>query len=290
MKKFTYPIVLLAFCVIGSGALLAQPPLQRMAVPLSSPGQPAVLEASLVYGTITVEAYDGNEVIVEVGELEDRKRKGCDDCEDDHDHDSDSEDGGRRRSAGMRRIPNRSVGLTIEERNNHVEVSSESWNRRSHLNIQVPRKTSLRLETVNGGDLVVMGAEGTHELQNTNGAITALDIRGSLVANTTNGDVEVRLLRIDSDKAMSFTTWNGDVDVAFPSNLSGVLMLNPGQGEIYTDFDLELQPVSPEVTTSPKRKGYRVEMKQEVKAVVGSGGPEMHFRTFNGSVYVRKIK
>lgn len=291
MRKPIVLFTLLLTALLACAAVLpAQAPEnQRLVVPLSNPGQPLILEASLVQGTITVEAYDGAEVIVEAVHGSSDRDHDHDDSEDEDDE-RDGGDRGERSSAGLRRIPNMNVGLAIEERDNHVEVSSESWNREVQLRIRVPRKTSLRLETVNGGDLEVSGVEGEHELQNTNGGISATDVRGSVIASTTNGEIEVKLLDITPDKAMSFTTWNGDVDVTFPPSLSAVLLLNPGRGEIFTDFDMDLQPVSPEIKTSQKRKGYRVEMKQEVKAMVGSGGPEMHFRTFNGSVYVRKLK
>ncbi len=291
MMKLTLSALALIVAVAGAPALIAQEiQTQRMAVPLTSPGQPAVLEAALVQGTITVEAYDGSEVIVDAvhgGTRRDHEH----DSDDDSDSDSDSDEGDDRRDrSGLKRIPNVSIGLTIEERDNRVEVSSESWNRRVELRIQVPRRTSLKLETVNGGELRVSGVDGQHELQNTNGAISAIDVRGSLVASTTNGGITVKFLDVSPDKAMSFTTWNGDVDVTFPSKLAGVLLLNSGRGDIYTDFDVKLEPVAPEIKTSPKRKGYRVEMKQEVKAIVGGGGPEMHFRTFNGSIYLRRLK
>jgi hypothetical protein len=292
MRQRSLWILILALLLVGAARLPAQDGSNRIVVPLSEPGEPARLSASLVQGTIVVEAYDGAEVIVETRHRSDDDED-CEDC--DHDSDSeddsdDSDDEGRRSTAGLRRIPNMNVGLTAEERNNRVEISSESWNRRVDLVIQVPRRTSLELSTVNGGELRVTGVEGDHELQNTNGGISAIDVRGSVVASTTNGDVEVKLLDITPDKAMSFTTWNGDVDVTFPESLAGTLHLNPGRGEILTDFDLQLLPVEPQVKTSNKRGGYRVEVKQEVKATVGSGGPEMHFRTWNGSVYVRKLQ
>ena len=268
-------------CVVMTGLpLQAQADAaKRIAVPLSDPSQPVVLSASLIRGSIQVTGHDGAEVIVEARERV--KRKDCDQC--DHER---KESG---KAAGLRRIPNTSVGLTVEERDNRVTVSSESWNRGIELVIQVPRRTSLHLETVNGGDLLISDVEGDHELQNTNGGISALDVRGSLVANTTNGDVEVRLLEITPDKAMSFSTFNGDVEVQLPSSLRATLLLNPGQGEIYTDFEVRLQPVEPVVKSTPRHSGFKVEVSQEVQGTVGAqGGPEMRFRTFNGSIYLRK--
>lgn len=288
MKPTLCRLILILVLALGVAAAASAQEVknQRLVVPLSNPGQPAVLDASLVQGKIRVYAYGGSEVIIETLP-EERRRNGEEDSDD---SDEDNENRGEPDRTGLRRIPNQSVGLTIEERNNRVEVSSESWNRWVSLVIHVPRKTSVRVDTVNGGDLEVAGVEGEHELQNTNGGITAIDVRGSVVANTTNGGIEVKLLDITPGKAMSFTTLNGNVDVTFPPKLAGVLLLNPGRGDVYTDFDVKLEPVSPEVVTSPKRKGYRVEMKQEVKAIVGAGGPEMHFRTFNGSIYLRKLK
>lgn len=287
MTKSTLLTLTLTLATLAPVA--AQPPAaadpldgQRLVVPLSSPGQPAVLEASLLMGTIHVEAYDGNEIVVVASRRERGEDDDCDGC----DHDGHDEEGERQ---GLRRIPNQSFGLSIEERNNRVEVSAESWNRSIRLDIRVPRRTSLQLSTVNGGDLEASGVEGEHELQNTNGGISAIDVSGSVLANTTNGGIEVRLLRVTPDKAMSFSTWNGDIDVTFPPDLQALLLMNPGRGDLYTDFDVEVLPMEAEVTTRQQRKGYRVEIKQEVKAKVGGGGPEMRFRTYNGSVYVRKL-
>ena len=61
-------------------------------VPLSSPGQPATLHVGLIQGGITVEAYDGKEVIVYAQQEPD---------EDDEDRDSP-----KAGTSGMRRLPN----------------------------------------------------------------------------------------------------------------------------------------------------------------------------------------
>lgn len=87
---------------------------------------------------------------------------------------------------------------------------------------------------------------------------------------------------------MSFTTFNGDVDVTFPASLKGDLRIDAGRGDIYTDFDVTQQPVAPKVDRSSSRGGSRFEISGEVHASVGGGGPSIHFKTFNGDVYIRK--
>src|SRR5574342_225031 len=75
----------------------------RVSVPLSDPNRPVMLKVGILTGSISVKAYNGKEVVVEIKQLPDedeedsRKGKGKD---------------------GMRLIPNTSAGITIEEEDN----------------------------------------------------------------------------------------------------------------------------------------------------------------------------
>lgn len=253
-------------------AAQTSPASDRYAVPLSRPGQPVRLEVALVFGSITVESHPGGDVVVE-------SRGGGEDAGD---------RGGRGAAQGMRRLPNRSMGLVIEEEDNLVRVSSAGAPRAVSLRLLVPRQASLKLTTVNDGDLHVQGVEGDLELRNTNGDITVRDVGGSVVAHTTNGEVKVTLSRLDPKAALSFATLNGDVDVTLPADARGLLRLRSDNGEIYTDFDVALsrEPARTEERRSGGR--YRLEVQQEVRGTINGGGPEIQLRTFNGDIYLRK--
>jgi hypothetical protein len=95
----------------------------------------------------------------------------------------------------MRRLPNRTTGLSVEEEGNVVVVKTESWRAPADLVIQVPFNTSLELGCVNDGDIVVDQARGEVEAQNVNGSITLTKIGGSALANTTN-EVVVSFARL----------------------------------------------------------------------------------------------
>jgi len=268
--------LLLASAVLGAAA----PPAraddgQRLVIPLSDPARPVTLSVSVLMGSISVTGYDGKEVIV-VARDEDG------DQESDEDRDATVD--------GMKRIPNTSIGVTAEERNNQVEVGLDWTDREVTLEIQVPRKTSVRANAVNGGDVVVTGVEGEHEIQNVNGNIRVSDVAGSVVAGTTNGDLSVGFTRIAPDKNMSFSSFNGDVDVTFPASLKADLRINSGRGDVLTDFDVSTSPQSTVVDRSDDAGRYRVRLEREVRATVGGGGPEMQFKTFNGDIYIRKRK
>jgi DUF4097 and DUF4098 domain-containing protein YvlB len=64
----------------------------------------------------------------------------------------------------------------------------------------------------------------------------ATDISGSAVASTTNGNVRCTFAEVAPGKAMSFSSFNGDVDVTFPASLAADLRIDAGRGEILTDF------------------------------------------------------
>jgi DUF4097 and DUF4098 domain-containing protein YvlB len=191
-------------------------------------------------------------------------------------------------TAGLHRIPNTSIGLTASEENNLVTVKTDFTRQRLALDISVPRNTSVHLKIVNGGDVTVTGVHGEHEISNVNGRIAANDIAGSLVASSTNGTIRASFTEVTAGKPMSFNTFNGDVDVTFPAKLAATLRMTTGHGELYTDFDTSVQPQPPVVTQGGQNGRYEVRLERETVAVVGKGGPDIRFKTFNGNVVVRK--
>src|SRR5215469_16011818 len=116
----------------------------RVSVNLSDPSRPAFVKASLVSGGITVKAYDGKEIVVEARA---RNRESA------------------RADSTMKRIPVSSTGLSVEEENNEVSISTDSYMRPIDLTISVPVHTSrrcnrLRRELARGGRVCVLRLEG----------------------------------------------------------------------------------------------------------------------------------
>ena len=59
---------------------------------------------------------------------------------------------------------------------------------------------------------------GEIEIDNTNGNVTANHISGSAILHALNGKVLATLDKITPDKAMSFSSLNGDIDVTLPAD------------------------------------------------------------------------
>ncbi|MCZ6821159.1 MAG: hypothetical protein O7G31_16955 [Calditrichaeota bacterium] len=244
----------------------------RVSVPFSDADRPGFVKANLINGSIIVEGYDGKEVMIEAVV---RTRKYS---------------RGRSNSKGLKRIVMSSTGLRVEEYHNVMTISASSHMRTVDFTLKVPRKTNLKLMTVNGGKIVVEDVEGEIELNNTNGSITARNISGSVVANTTNGKVEVTFGKVTADKPMSFVTFNGKVDVTFPANIKANVKMKSEQGEIYSDFEISLEQKPRLMREDNRGRGGKLSIKVEssIFGSINGGGPSYWFSTYNGSIYIRK--
>jgi DUF4097 and DUF4098 domain-containing protein YvlB len=278
----------------------------RAVVPLTDPAKPALIKADVLMGSITVKGYDGKEVIVEAKIRE----RSLTDEDDEGEAVSDAVRGAVQafrgavagedkeekdkaaKIAGMKKLGVVSTGLEVEESNNVVSISAESWKYAVDITIQVPRASSLELHSTNDGDIVVENVSGEIEVENVNGSNTLRNISGNAVVNTVNGDVTVTMTRVTPDKPMSFSSMNGDVDVTLPADIKANVKMKSQQGEIYSDFDITLKPVpqkAEEVSKSGKGK-YRISFEKNIYGAINGGGPEYAFNTFNGDVFIRKGK
>lgn len=255
---------------VATGALAQED--ERLVVPLSDPSRPAVLEVALFSGDVEIEGYDGNEIII----VADAPMHGAGVEE-------------PARADGLRRIQSSSVGLTVEEGDNNVSLRMDFSPENVDLEIRVPRRTSVRANLVNGGDIEIAGITGEHELQNVNGDVVATDISGSGVFASTNGDVRVTFAAVAADRPMSFTSFNGDVDVSLPANLAADLLVTSQQGDVFTDFDLAERQAPTDVQRNQDAGGRRVtRMQRETRYAIGGGGRDIQLRTFNGDIMIRK--
>jgi DUF4097 and DUF4098 domain-containing protein YvlB len=189
--------------------------------------------------------------------------------------------------AGLKRLT-QAAGLVISEENNQISIGTGGRTRDVDVELQVPARVNLNLMTHNDGNVIVENVEGDMEVQNHNGGIRLTNIAGSAVANTHNGDVRVSLTRITAEKAMSFVSYNGDVDVTLPATAKANLKLRSDNGEILTDFDVQMRPGTPPQATRDSRGRNRIEINQSIYGAINGGGPEFELRTYNGNIYVRR--
>ena len=283
----------------------------QVTVPFSDPSRPGTVKVNVLTGSITVRVGSGRDVIVNT-------------VDDGRDRDDDKERERERernraqsrpgsasassddRTAGLKRLTQPS-GVNITEENNLVSISAPAILGSVNVSIQVPAATNLVLRAVNGGEVSVTGVAGSIEVNNVNGRIRLTDVGGPVIAHATNGDVFATLRQLPAGKPMSFTSFNGDVDVTLPAAAKANLKMRSDRGDVYSDFDVQMTQAPPRSGSSsadPRRDDsrgrapddskdrakYRLEMDRSIYGTVNGGGPDLEIRTFNGEIYLRKAK
>jgi DUF4097 and DUF4098 domain-containing protein YvlB len=103
--------------------------------------------------------------------------------------------------------------------------------------------------------------------------------------------VLVTFNRVDPQKPLAFSSLNGDIDVTFPADLKATLSMRTDNGEVFSDFDIQLQTTAPQQAVDDGRgKGgkYVVRVEKTVKGTINGGGQEIQLKNFNGNIYIRK--
>lgn len=262
----------LATLALGAGAakMMGQAGGDRIPVTLSDPSRPAHVKVSMVNGGITVKAYDGKEVVVEARV---RNRENA------------------RNEGGPKRIAISTTGLSVEEENNEVNINTDSYMHPIDVTVSVPVHTSLKLRAVNDGDIVVTGVNGDLDVDDVNGSVTLNNIAGSAVAHALNGHLTATFARVDGQKAMAFSSLNGNIDVTFPADLKADVSIRSDQGDVFSDFDVQLKAAAAQPVVEDGRGHggkYRVKVDKTVHGTINGGGPEIQFRNFQGQIYIRK--
>jgi hypothetical protein len=275
MKAIKLAAALTIAMLINTGLRAQTGEKDQLVVPLSQPGKPYKLEVGLVDGSITVMGYEGKDIIIEARTEGDKRGKV------------------RERSDGMHLL---SVGnrgdIQADESNNHINVHG-TVGKTVNLTIKIPlNEVTLKLGTVNDGNIIGSNINGELEVTNVNGSIKLTNITGSVVANTVNGPVVVVFKSIDPKAAMAFSTLNGNVDVTFPAGLKANVKLKSDRGEIYTDFDVATDQRRPVVThgTGNKAGMYSLKLEDWVYGKINGGGAEIMMKNMNGNIYIRRVK
>jgi Toastrack DUF4097 len=248
-------------------------------VPFSDPSKPGLVKLSLLSGNVTIRTHNGKDVIVQTKATSRNNGRT-----------------GRRQTEaeaqGLHKLEAVSAGLTVEEESNVMTVSSSHMND-VELDIQVPVRTNLKLNIVNGDKMTVDGVDGDIEANNNNGDIMLNNVSGSVLAHSLNGDVTVSMKVVTANKPMSFVSLNGKVDVTLPPDTKANLKLRTDNGDVFTDFDVQIKPNStPPVVEDTRKTGgrYRIQVEKSVLGAINGGGPDFDLHTFNGNVYIRKAK
>lgn len=273
MNKTNIKLVLVSILFLLTVKLTAQ---ETVTIPLSNPAKEGFLKIGIINGSISIKGTDAKEVTVTGIKKADKKKyySGRKTSKNDTD--------------GLKRISNNSLEFSAEEFDNTIHIKS-SVHGTTDFEIEVPKNFSLKVSTINKGDIYVENVNGTMDISNINGKITLKDISGSVSADALNKDIIVNFVEVTPNESMAFSSMNGDIDITFPKSIKADIKVKSDRGEIYTDFDLKAKPSEAKITKGSDSRGnaYRVKVEKWITGAINGGGPEILFKNFNGDVIIR---
>lgn len=262
-------ITILFVCLVClTGSALAQGA-NEFTIALTDPAKRGKIKAHLNSGSIKIKGTARKDILVRYVAENDEQDKG-------------------KTKDGLKRVSGGGVDLEASENNNSVTIKSNSWNNKVDLEIEIPTGFDVVAHTYNDGDLTVNSIQGELALTNYNGEITALNISGSVIATTYNGAIKITFDKVAEGSPMSYHTYNGDVDVSFPAATKASFKMKTEEGDIYTDFDMNITSTGPKKTEDKKSGTYKIVIDDWKKGDVNGGGAEITLKTNNGDVYIRK--
>lgn len=275
MKTIAKIILILAVAVYTTPVVYSQnTQTDQLIVPLSNPGKPFTLKASLLEGSIKVVSYEGKEVVIDIsstGAIGKNEAKETD--------------------KGMRRISSSGgYEVTAKENDNIVSVSTGFPGKAYNLSFKIPKdaNVTLNIGTVNSGNIEVENVKGELEVTNVNGDIKLTNITGSVVCNTVSGEISTTFDAVNPQAPMAFSTLSGNINVTFPADLKANLKLKSDMGEVYTDFEIDIDKSLPKKQQTTERGVYKVKLEEWIYGKVNGGGPEIMMKNMSGNIYVKK--
>lgn len=265
--RINLALTLVFLCQIA----LAQEETQIITVPLSKPGEPLELEVDFL--SAAIEVIGENRQDVEFSITAERR-------------DKETTDPNNSRKV----FYGNGYEVEIEEKNNHIEVDSNKTGSPIKLVARVPKRTDLNLSTVNQGNIVVRDVEGKAHLENVNGAIEGFNLKGSVIAETVNGNIHLEFAELQNNGAMAMATVNGNLYIGLPEKTGAEFHLTTMNGKVEYDFTITVDR-NRLVEEIRNENGYSMRIKDaSFIAKINGGGPIIRMETLNGNISILKAK
>lgn len=265
-----------------------------------------VFEINVISSDVSIEGYDGKQIIVEETIINDENKEIMV-TKMDHKvifnssqpiKESNSKAKKERRK-GLKPIEKEvefDNTTSLEEKDgkvilNNIDLHQDDFHRimmmdlnKSKFEIKVPNSMKIIVKKSKAISPFMLGKDtefrvknfkGEIELASLNQDVILENISNSTLVNTMLGDIEATFTKLNQDAVVSLITTAGFVDVSIPQKEKITFDLESMTGEILTNLDL-------------KAKSERKTMNQKYKANYNGGGKVIQLKTTAGDIYIRK--
>ena len=260
----TRKIFLTAFTIVVI-SVTAHCQSEQLVVNLSPSSMPGLLTFENPKGSIKVTGYDGD-VLLATGTLR-YSNTG-------------------KPVNGMRRIEQKVLDISAEVEGTNIILMCTTTGKTVDFDIKLPGNFSLKLKSLDNGNIEVINMNGEIEAENANGDITLGNIAGSAVLSSVYGKIEAVFREVDPKSPMMFTSFEGDISITLPESVNARLKLKSDNGEILSDFDITPLKRQSVITKDEDTVVYSLE--DWVVGTINEGGPEYIISSYNGNLFIRK--
>lgn len=254
--------------LIGFAPALAQTDPQIINIPLSRPGEPISLEIDIMSAHIEVIGENREDAMFEI-----------------------TVEGGERKivtPSGTMSLGNAGYEFEVDEHDNEISLDTDWRDNKFRVIARIPSNADLVLGTHNDGVIIVNNVSGNMELSNLNGPITAQGISGSVVAESLSDSIDLSFVSIDDVNATSLESMTGDLSIRLPANTGAQIHLDASQGEIISDFEVDVQASEPTIERNEERGGVEIRIESVIIANINGGGPTIRMKSMNGDLRILK--
>ena len=199
------------------------------------------------------------------------------------------------RAAGLKPISvsasdNTGIGLVVDKSEGHFSVLKISQNARNKsYHFKIPNKAKLIINDMHAEintTYKIFEMKDEIEINALNSDVQLQFVSGPIVANATNGNVEVVYSKMTPEKPNSILSVNGYVDVYLPKETAADLELHTVNGEAYTDWEIDIDE---DASASLPMGGPNMNM-FNLSGQINGGGIPISIQSVNGDIFLRKKK
>lgn len=254
-------------------------------IDLSNPGESVSLHVDVYYGSVDVQGYDGEEIIVIVNSPEDRPKEP--EIKDRRANEQRQKKNAPRSSEGLRKIKTNALQVSIRESNNRIDIESERSDEFVEIVVRVPKRASVSAELYRGGEIKITNVTGALELETWKAGIVATGVIGPIVAETYDADIVVNFDQFSEQNPSSMASHSGNIDVTLASNSKVKVKVQNYKGEIYSGLSANFV-AEDQVKRNADRTRQEIVIGSSLAATINGGEQTLTLVSYNGDFYLRQ--
>jgi hypothetical protein len=181
---------------------------------------------------------------------------------------------------------NGGFGMRAEVNGRNVLLLCRDIGKTVDFDIKIPSGFSLKLKSLDNGNVDVFNISGEIEISNSNGSISLGNISGAAVLSSVYGNITASFREVKPGSLMIFTSFEGSINLTVPETLNSNVRMKTDKGDVVSDF--AIQPLKRQPATLPGGNDAVSSSEGWVTGSINKGGAELLLRSYSGNITLKK--